>query len=75
MSTKSVPLIYQVSETGGVWHVLRDRAFFGDFPTRGDAVRAACLGARTEEALGRSAQVLALPGNTPLPHHEPHFGR
>jgi hypothetical protein len=53
--------------------VLRDKVFYGDFLSRGDAVRGACFGARTDEARGRRAQVLADEGKAPLPHYEPHF--
>jgi hypothetical protein len=57
-----------------VWQVYRDDGFYGDFLTRGDAVRAACFGARSDEGRGHTAQVLAYPGNQPIPHFEPHFG-
>lgn len=74
MSIRSENYTYEVSKQGGVWHVLRDKVFYGDFLTRGDAVRGACFGARADEARGHSAQVLAPPGDSPLPHFEPHFG-
>ena len=66
-------LTYEILKQGGAWHVLRDKVFYGDFLSRGDAVRGACFGARTDEARGRRAQVLADEGKAPLPHYEPHF--
>jgi hypothetical protein len=56
------------------WRVSREGRPYGEFQTRGDAVRAACLGARTEDGHGSSAQVLASPGDQHIPHYEPHFG-
>jgi hypothetical protein len=46
----------------------------GRFHTRGDAVRAACFRARSEEKRGRRVRVIAQPGDVLMPHYEPHFG-
>ncbi|MFC3069345.1 hypothetical protein [Phenylobacterium soli] len=65
---------FRVRETAGVWRVSRDGALYGEFLTRGDAVRGACFGARSEDSRGRGAEVLAAPGDQRVPHYEPHFG-
>jgi hypothetical protein len=64
---------FRVLEDAGGWRVSLNDQPYGDFATRGDAVRAACLGARSAEGLGDKAQVLAAPGDERVPHHEPHF--
>jgi hypothetical protein len=64
---------FLVAKTAGIWRVSRDGEPFADFQTRGDAVRAACFEARTSDAAGHPAQVLASPSRGPLPHYEPHF--
>jgi hypothetical protein len=65
---------FAVSDESGRWQVTRDAVVMAEFPSRGDAVRAACLDARTEEAQGRRARVIARPGDELVPHYEPHFG-
>jgi hypothetical protein len=65
---------FRVTLRTGVWNVSRDGVFFGDYMTRGNAIRAAYAGARIEEGRGRLAQVFEPPGAVALPHHEPHFG-
>jgi len=65
---------FRVSDVGGRWQVSRDAVFWGDFLSRGDAVRAACFGARKEELRGRSSRVLAPPADQLMSHYEPHFG-
>lgn len=64
---------FRVREQGGGWRVWRDGALYGQFPTRGEAVRAACFGARTEDAHGSPARVLGPPGNRRIPHYEANF--
>ena len=64
---------FLIAKTAGIWRVSRDGEPFADFATRGDAVRAACFEARTSDAGGHPAQVLASPDKGPLPHYEPHF--
>ena len=68
------PRTFRVWEQSGQWRVSRDGAFYGDFLTRGDAVRAACFGARTQNGYGRTAEVIASPGDQRIPHFDPHFG-
>lgn len=68
------PCTFQVSDQDGRWRVSRDSVFWGRFHSHGDAVRAACFGARTEEQRGRPARVLAPPHDQLMPHYEPHFG-
>ena len=53
---------------GGVWEVTRDYVFYGDYLTRQEAAEGACIAARTVEATGCSARVLATPGDTLIPH-------
>lgn len=66
--------VFRITLGSGVWHVRRNEVFFGDYLTRGNAVRAACAAARTEEARGRRAEVFEPPGAAAVPHHEPHLG-
>jgi hypothetical protein len=65
---------FKVSDRDGRWQVSRDAVFWGDFLSRGDAVRAACFGARAEEQRGRTSRVIAPPNDELMPHYEPHFG-
>lgn len=65
---------FRVSEQGSQWRVSRDGVLYGDFLTRGDAVRAACFGARTQDRQGRPAQVVAAPGDQRISPYDPHFG-
>jgi hypothetical protein len=60
---------FRAALRSGVWTVTRDEVFYGDFLTRAEAVRQACLAARAFEARGGEARVLAPPGETPIPHH------
>jgi hypothetical protein len=66
--------VFRVTLGSGVWHVRRNDVFFGDYLTRGNAIRAACAAARIEEHRGYVAQVFEPPGTMALPHHEPHLG-
>jgi hypothetical protein len=64
---------FRVWEQDG-WRVSRDSRPYGEFLTRGDAVRAACFGARTADGQGIRGEVFTFPGFQRVPHHEPHFG-
>ena len=66
--------VFRVTLGPGVWRVSRNGAFFGDYLTRGNAVRAACAEARDEERRGCVAQVFDGPGAVALPHQEPQLG-
>jgi hypothetical protein len=59
---------FRTSVRSGVWQVTRDHIFYGDFLTREAAVRSACEAARSFEASGGLARVLAPPGETLVPH-------
>ena len=65
---------FRVRQKSDVWQVSCDETLYGEFLTRGDAVRAACFGARAEDRRGRGSQVLMTPGDRRIPHYEPHFG-
>ena len=65
---------FRVLQKSAVWQVSRDETLYGEFLTRGDAVRAACFGARTQDRRGPGSQVLMTPGDRPIPHYDPHFG-
>ena len=54
---------------GGVWQVTRDYVFHGEYASREEAAEGACNAARSLEASGGAARVLATPGDTPIPHH------
>jgi hypothetical protein len=66
--------VFRITPGSGVWHVSRNGEFFGDYHTRGNALRGAYAAACVEEGRGRVAQVFEPPGTTALPHHETHFG-
>ena len=66
--------VFRITPGSGIWRVSRDGAFFGDYLTHGNAVRAACAGARIDENRGRVALVFEPPGVVALRHHEPHLG-
>lgn len=74
VGSREAGCIFRVHESTGVWQVSRDEALYGEFHTRGDAVRAACFGARAQDRYGRGSKVLVTPGDRPIPHYEPHFG-
>jgi hypothetical protein len=61
---------FRVGLSSGVWFVTRDEVFYGDYLTRGQAMESACNGARTIEAQGGSAVVLAMPGEVVVPHQK-----
>lgn len=65
---------FHVSQISEAWQVSRDETVYGEFDTRGDAIRAACFGARAQDRHGRGSQVLMMPGDQLVPHYEPHFG-
>lgn len=62
---------FRATRSAGVWHVTRDNVFYGDFLTRRDALRSACEAARSIDAAGGAARVLAPPAETVVPHHLP----
>jgi hypothetical protein len=66
-------LVFHITLGSSVWHVSRNGAFYGDYLSRGNAIRAACAGARDEERRGGVARVFEPPGTVALPHHEPHL--
>jgi len=59
---------FRAGERSGVWFVTKNDAFYGDYLSRGQAIEAACFGARTVEAKGGSARVLTSPGDTLVGH-------
>ena len=65
---------FRVSDQDGRWRVSRNNILWGHFHSHGDAVRAACFAARTEEQRGRAARVFAPPEDQLMPHYEAHFG-
>lgn len=59
---------FRVGERSGVWYVNKNDSFYGDYLSRGQAIEAACFGARTVEAKGGVALVVTLPGDVPVAH-------
>lgn len=59
---------FRTGERAGVWYVTKNETFYGDYLSHGQAVEAACFGARTVEAKGGSARVVSMPGEKPVPH-------
>jgi len=47
---------------------------YGNFQTRGDAVRAACFGARAANKRGAMSRVVAAPEDQRIDPYESHFG-
>lgn len=70
---RSTGCTFRVLQTSEKWQVSRDDRFYGEFHTRGDAVRAACLGARNQDRHGGESKVLIAPGDRRVPHYQPHF--
>lgn len=64
---------FRVVARGDAWQVTRDDAVYGDFLTRGEAVRAACFAARSAEKRGSSVRVLSSPNDRVISHFEPFF--
>ena len=63
--------IFRTGQRGSGWYVTRDHEFYGDYFSQGQAVAAACMGARAVEAKGSTARVLDGPGETLVPHDVP----
>jgi hypothetical protein len=49
--------LFRVSSHAGIWCVIRNGAFFADYPSKADAIDAAHAAARKEEAFGHAVQV------------------
>ncbi|KRB46556.1 hypothetical protein [Phenylobacterium sp. Root700] len=64
---------FRASLRGGVWEVTRDYVFYGDYLTREEAIDGACKAARSVEASGGSARVMATPSDTLIAHQIPRF--
>jgi hypothetical protein len=69
--SRSASFTFRTGQRSGVWFVTKNDVFYGDYLTRGQAVEAACFGARAVEAQGGSAQVLAMPGEVLITHRLP----
>lgn len=65
---------FRVSEVDGAWRVSQGQSLYGDFQTRGDAVRAACFGARAANKRGAMSRVVAAPEDQRIDPYESHFG-
>ena len=61
---------FRIGQRSGVWFVTRDGVFYGDYLSQAQATEAACFGARTVEAQGSSARVLAGSGEVVVPHQD-----
>jgi hypothetical protein len=62
---------FRAAVRSGIWSVTKNDRFYGDYLTRTNAVWAACDAARRIEAGGGSAQVLADPAQSVIPHSAP----
>ena len=62
---------FRTGQRGRVWFVTKDRAFYGDYLGRDQAIESACYGARAVEAKGGSARVLDGPDEVVVPHQVP----
>lgn len=63
---------FRASRRSSVWQVTRDEVFYGDYLTRDEALKSACSAARSFEAVGGTARVLASPGDVVIAHHPTH---
>ena len=59
---------FRAASRGGVWQVTRDFVFYGDYLSREAAVQGACEAARSFDAAGGSARVLAPPREQVVSH-------
>jgi hypothetical protein len=62
---------FRTSRRSGMWAVTKNNLFYGDYFSRDQAIRSACYGARTVEATGGVARVLA--GEEIIAHCDPGF--
>jgi hypothetical protein len=60
---------FRASRRSSVWQVTRDEVFYGDYLSREEALKSACSAARSFEAVGGTARVLASPGDVLIAHH------
>lgn len=60
---------FRIEGRDGVWSVVRDGAFYGDYLSRAQAISGACYGAAAVEATGRAARVVdGSNGDRLIPH-------
>lgn len=65
---------FRARNRAGAWQVTRNNTHHSHHVSEGDALRAACLAARQQEAGGGRARVLTA-GGVALSHNEPQFDR
>jgi len=70
---KTSDFTFRVFETDDGWRVSRGQSLYGDFLTRGDAVRAACFGARAANKRGAASLVVVAPEDHRIDPYEAHF--
>jgi len=67
--------IFRISQSAGVWSVVKDDGFYGDYLTRAQAIASACYAARAVEDAGGSAEVRAGPRDRVIPLNRLHSRR
>ena len=65
--------VFRVTADLTLWKVSRNTHFSGHYHSCGDAVRAACVSARSEDARGHHASVMLMPSGIRIAHNEPYF--
>jgi hypothetical protein len=60
---------FRTTLRSGMWAVTKNNVFYGDYFSHSQAIRSACYGARTVEATGGVARVLA--GEEVIAHRDP----
>jgi hypothetical protein len=63
--------IFRIQLQGGVWSVTKDHIFYGEYAPRSAAITGAREAARTVEALGGMARVVAGRAEAVIPHRRP----
>lgn len=66
---------FRTGTRNGVWFVTKDHVLYGDYLSRDQAMRSACLAAQGVEAKGGSAQVLSVPNDVVVNHRTFEFTR
>lgn len=66
---------FRTGARNGVWFVTKDHVLYGDYLSRDQAIRSACLAARGVEDAGGQARVLSVPNDVVVDHRAVEFVR
>jgi hypothetical protein len=66
---------FRTGARNGVWFVTKDHVLYGDYLSKDQAMRSACLAAQGVESKGGTARVLSIPNDVVVNHREFEFTR